>query len=262
MASLGWIYISQTLQDGIKLIEIDFPTASLASTAGDAEGANEMNYCLSYLRQYMRIFQANATTTRIFFPDQSELKVARQGKGMDPNAGSWNLDPVFEQTAFKLDYLTKPSGLADFGIDLSGFNPANQVQDSDQLLVAAYPHFDPREMVAVEKLWQGAAKESGRPLVLFNAELDRIRTGYYPALFYPKMGKLAKEFLPLIETVYYIHNIKGYNGGALLRAYPGPWQVFLRTTDGMKLVHSQEEPLSLKEMALEILPRVSRAARR
>ena len=37
--------------------------------AGDAEGANEMSYSMGFLRQFCRIFQHQAGSTRIFFPD-------------------------------------------------------------------------------------------------------------------------------------------------------------------------------------------------
>jgi hypothetical protein len=53
-------------------------------------------------------------------------------------------------------------------------------------------------------------------------------SGYYPAFFYPKIGKLAKNFLPGFDQAYYIHNFKGAKGGVLFRAYPGPWQVSAR----------------------------------
>jgi len=43
--------------------------------------------------------------------------VARQGKGMDPAAGSRQLDPVFAQTAFRLDFLTRPNAFSDMGFD-------------------------------------------------------------------------------------------------------------------------------------------------
>lgn len=111
----------------------------------------------------------------------------------------------------------------DLGLDLSGFSPASLTAPTDALFVAAYPHFDPREMMAVEKLWLNAAKKTDGdiPIITFNAELDRIRTGYYPSLFYPGVGRLAKEMLPLFERAYYIHNFKGAGGGALFRCYPG-----------------------------------------
>lgn len=68
-------------------------------------------------------------------------------------------------------------------------------------------------MIAVEEIYSGAAKARGVPIIVFNGELDRIRSGYYPPLFYPKIGKLAKEFVPLFETALYIHNFKGSRGG-------------------------------------------------
>lgn len=40
----------------------------------------------------------------------------------------------------------------------------------------------------------------------------------YPPFFYPKLAALSKTFLPKLETVYYIHNFKGRNGGTLFRS--------------------------------------------
>ena len=69
------------------------------------------------------------------------------------------------------------------------------------------------EMIAVDELYQKVAKAANSPIVVFNGELDRIRSGYYPALFFPKLGKLAKSFIPQFEAAYYIHNFKGSRGG-------------------------------------------------
>ena len=244
------------LADGHRLIEIDFPSAGLMAVAGDAEGANEMTYSSQHLRQFCRVFKdkSKAATTRIFFPDFEELKVAQYGKTKDPSAGSWDIDAVWDQTSFQLDYLTKPSGLLDIGIDISGFDPCSRVKPTDELLIMAYPSFDPREMDAVGKIWYGVAKEQGQSIILFNAELDRLRNGYYISLFYPKMAKLSKEFIPNVEAAYYLHNFKGAGGGALFRAYPGPWQVLLRLQEGMVVVHTQEERPTLRQVALELLP--------
>lgn len=112
---------------------------------GDAEGANEMTMSAQFLRQFLIAFQAQAAATRVFFPDKAELQVAREGKGMDPAAGSWTIDPIFDQTRFKLSYLTEPTGLMDWGIDINKgkINIASKVAPSDELLVMAYPHFNP-----------------------------------------------------------------------------------------------------------------------
>lgn len=70
------------LADGAELIEVEFPTASLSSVSGDAEGANEMNFSLRFLRQFLRgSLEQRAATTRVFFPDDKELKLAREGAG-------------------------------------------------------------------------------------------------------------------------------------------------------------------------------------
>ena len=39
------------------------------------------------------------------------------------SAGSRQLDPVFEQTAFKLDYLTRPNAFSDMGFDFGKARP-------------------------------------------------------------------------------------------------------------------------------------------
>lgn len=36
------------------------------------------------------------------------------------------------------------------------------------------------ELSATRQLWDAAAAPEGRPLIIFNGELDRLRGGYYP----------------------------------------------------------------------------------
>ncbi len=45
--------------------------------------------CMSYLRQFMNAWRDNAATTRIFFPDNQELAIARSGQTLDPAAGRY-----------------------------------------------------------------------------------------------------------------------------------------------------------------------------
>jgi Domain of unknown function (DUF1995) len=159
-----------------------------------------------------------------------------------------------------------------------------QIRPSDELYIAAYPHFNVGEIIAIAELWEGTKK----PIVVFNGahaddrchlrcklrmplarragqqhavtflcagELDRVRSGYYPSLFYPKVttaavfghciishnvagpmhlawsaegdvvpsqiGKLAKSFIPSFEAAYYIHNFKGARGGERCRGSLG-----------------------------------------
>ena len=92
---------------------------------------------------------------------------------MDPNAGSWNIDAVWNSTAFQLDYLTKPSGLLDIGIDINKFDPATRVKPSDKLLIAAYPHYDPRYANKLNKYMNNLGINY-RPLCCFSLSVFEI----------------------------------------------------------------------------------------
>jgi len=253
--------VQAALADGMKLVEVEFPTLGLANCPGDSEGVNEMNESAALLRQLCAVFERAGTAegVRVFFPDEKERDVALEdmaGRTMFGN--KWETEPTFRDSPFQLDFLTQPTPLLELGID-TGANVCTRVQRTDELFIAAYPSFNVNEMLAVEQLHANAA--DGRPIVVFNGELDRIRSGYYPAFFYPKIGKLAKNFLPGFDQAYYIHNFKGAKGGVLFRAYPGPWQVLTRRNiDGdeqLTVVHTQETMPTLKEVALDILPRAA-----
>ncbi|KAK3014020.1 hypothetical protein RJ639_008653 [Escallonia herrerae] len=129
-------------------------------------------------------------------------------------------ESVFGGASYKLDYLTKPSFFEDFGF-VTKVKMADRVKSEDELFLVGYPYFNVND---------------------------------YPPFFYPKLGALTKTLFPKMETVYYIHNFKGRNGGALFRCYPGPWKVLKKARNKYVCVHQQEVMPSLKEVALDILP--------
>ncbi|KAJ8432934.1 hypothetical protein Cgig2_023064 [Carnegiea gigantea] len=221
--------------------EIEFPTSGLLSVPGDGEGGTEMTESMQLIREFCDrlVTPEKATRTRIFFPEASEVKVARKS--------------AFEGVSFKLDYLTKPSFFEDFGFSTK-VKMADRVRPEDELFLVAYPYFNVNEMLVVEELYKDAVANTSRQLIIFNGEIDRIRSGYYPPFFYPKLASLTKTLFPKMETVYYIHNFKGKSGGTLFRCYPGPWKVLKRIGNRTVCVHQQDKMPSLKEVALNILP--------
>ncbi|CAI9762561.1 unnamed protein product [Fraxinus pennsylvanica] len=229
------------LKDDKQLMEIEFPTAGLESVPGDGEGGIEMTGSLQLIREFcdLVISPEKATRTRIFFPEASEVTFARNS--------------AFGGASLKLDYLTKPSLFEDFGF-VSKVKMSDRVKPEDELFLVAYPYFNVNEMLVVEELYKEAVVNTSRKLIIFNGELDRIRSGYYPSFFYPKLAALTQTFLPKMETVYYIHNFKGRNGGVLFRCYPGTWKVLRKVRNKYVCLHHQQEMPSLKEVALEILP--------
>lgn len=114
-------------------------------------------------------------------------------------------------------------------------------------------------MIETAALWEGAVAGTARPLVIFNGELDRLRSNYYPPFVYPKLAKVGKEFIPGVEAAYYIHNFKGSKPAVLFRAYPAPWQLYKRVEgddglDELDLVQEWTERPALRSIALEVLP--------
>jgi len=217
-----------------------------------------MNMSMGYLRQFSSAFRDG--TTRIYFPDNRELAVARTGQTMDPSAGRVAMEAKFvDGDPFRYGYLTKQNAAwAMLGVNIQKWSPADLTKPDDTLYLVAYPSFNPREeLAAVYELYERRARDAGTPIVIFNGELDRVRGGYYPGLFFPGIAKLSAEFIPKFTAAYYIHNFKGTRPGALFRCYPGPWQVLRRNPvdpEDMRLIWEGETMPTLRQVSLEILP--------
>lgn len=108
---------------------------------------------------------------------------------------------MFGGASFKLDYLTKPSFFQDFGF-VEKVKMVDRVKEEDEIFVVGYPYFNVdgmpmipvyrlyiitfiltsifcrhAEMLVVEELYKGAVEKTARQLIIFNGELDRIRSG-------------------------------------------------------------------------------------
>jgi hypothetical protein len=248
------------LADGARFIEVEIPPSSVTAVAGDAEGANEMTFSAFLLRDFLREFEREAATTRVFFPDAAEARVVQRGRGMDPAAGSAGVRASFAPGTHKfiVDFLCSPTIFSDMGLDIAKKDVLGCVAPTDTLLVCAYPSFNVNEFIAMADLVRGRADKETPPLICWGGELDRVRSaGYYPAWAYPRVAAAGKAVLPSLETAYYIHNFKGSGGGSLFRCYPGPWQVL--DARGRVVAVSEAMP-TLKTVALDVLPAAAAAA--
>lgn len=75
-------------------------------------------------------------------------------------------------------------------------------------------------------------------MVIINGALDKVRGGYYPGVFFPKLAATVDRFFNKFESVFYLKPIsdKGVYGW-LYRVFPEPWQVVLQT---VKIGKNQE----------------------
>ena len=64
------------------------------------------------------------------------------------------------------------------------------------------------------------------PVVIINGALDKVRGGFYPAVFFPKLAATIDRFYNKFESTLYLKPFsdKGVYGW-LYRCYPEPWQV-------------------------------------
>ncbi|KAF9685595.1 hypothetical protein SADUNF_Sadunf03G0071000 [Salix dunnii] len=239
-------------EDNKQLMEIEFPTAGLESVpgaSGDGEGGIEMTGSMQLIREFCDRFVSpeKATRTRIFFPEANEVKFARQS--------------AFEGSSLKLDYLTKPSFFEDFGF-VEKVKMKDRVKPEDELFLVAYPYFNVNEMLVVEELYKEAVVETARKLIIFNGELDRIRSGCTLCksfLFISAFKAFQLSILFLSEACLSFEDTlpndgDGRSGGTLFRCYPGPWKVLRKVRNAYICLHQQEAMPSLKEVALDILP--------
>ncbi|KAH7863101.1 hypothetical protein Vadar_013363 [Vaccinium darrowii] len=178
------------LKDNKQLMEIEFPTAGLESVPGDGEGGIEMTGSMQLIREFCDLFiiPEKATRTRIFFPEANEVKFARQS--------------IFGGASFKLDYLTKPSFFEDFGF-VSKVRMADRVKPEDEMFLVAYPYYNVNEMLVVEELYNEAVAKTTRKLIIFNGELDRIRSGNqgrhpFQVLSWSMEGTQKSKRIPII----------------------------------------------------------------
>ncbi|KAJ8600709.1 hypothetical protein CTAYLR_003919 [Chrysophaeum taylorii] len=89
----------------------------------------------------------------------------------------------------------------------------------------------------VQPLNLEACEADGSALVCLNGAFDKLRGGYYPRIFFPKLADCIDRFVSRFETIFYLKPLsdKGRSGW-LFRVYPEPWQVVAQSRDSSDVV--------------------------
>ena len=276
--------LQKAREDGVDLGEIQFPPGGLDLAPGDLEGNVECTLTATVLRKILRGMKEEEKIT-VLFPDPTELKLAKRGQtGMCAPDGVappevFQTDPLFEDWRGELNYLDDPNAFSVSGLDKI-FGKSATVNDrvdinEGNMFVCAYPSGNIAELTQTRLLYENIreeneskkSKESDAPasktktkkksLVVVNGELDRTRSNYYPWFWNKNEMEPLREFSQSFEGIYFIHNFKGTNPAVLFRCYPDDWRVFRRRpNDAVECVWSSStRPKSLKEIALDVLPK-------
>lgn len=215
------------LDDGERLLEVEFPplpTAQLESSAVGAYDVLDANIRLAV--DFAKPFAKDGKQVAIAFPDIVEKdRAVQQNNEMDePVPGirfsalrDASLSSIFERI------WTKPD------IEIA-------VRDNDDMFVVIGA--SAQELPDVEKLTEAAGS---RPVILFNLKLDSAR-GDLGLPAFPRKD-MHRRFLSRVLPVYYLRT-RTYSrsltkppylisySGALYRVYPGKYQVLLDTPEG------------------------------
>lgn len=171
---------------GIPLQEVQFPAVPNLATAALNELLDANRAFAKSLLLQLRASLPSNRELSCLLPDAAEADLARKAWRDGLPAPTYALD-------------APPAGL--------------------DVALAANPGFNVSEWFALEKV-------GAKTLIILNADFDRIRSAYYPRIFYPGLWKAKKRFLEDFEETFYFKNLP--DGGALLREFPGPWTVFYR----------------------------------
>lgn len=164
--------------------------------------------------QFVPLFESYGSGLKVLFPDAGAAALARRDWG---------------ETTFKV---------GDVGTSRT---PVEwKISDEDRIFLIVAP--SSVEVEQVEKLVNLAGD---RPVVLLIPQLESVATvgiGY-------AARQLRDRFLSTLETSYYL---KPFDGGAVLRAYPSSWQVWVEKAEAEYELIAEESQKPVGE-ALERL---------
>ena len=145
----------QCLQAGCQLIEVEFPSNRKA----DLSVTETLDTNRRFARDFADSFASLGKSLWMVFPDRKEASLARKSYG--------------ERVPFTLTSIE--------GMKVA---PPDQLP---KLIVSVNPGFNVEE-------WIDLASVAKVPTVVINGNLDRLRNGYYPSLFYPGLARVSREF--------------------------------------------------------------------
>lgn len=251
--------LSAARRDGVLLQEVHFPPCGLEGVAGDVEGNVENNANQRHTRELVSFLRGDELQrARVWMPDATELHLSRVGTSGTsdgvPAPDSASGAGPFASFSGRMSVLFEPSIFTVSGLSrMLGRHPraSQRSADDDSVHVVSYPSGNIDEMLETCELHED---RPSTPLIVVNGELERVRSGYYPAFWArAEMGPL-RLFCPQFQQVYLLHNFKGSNPAVLFRAYPGPFRVLLRQGEGYVCIHETQSYPSLKAVATEIIP--------
>lgn len=261
--------IDQAVRDGRTLLEVEFPSLvggdRTKTQFDDFDNIQELDANRDWCTQLAPMLNAGDRTNWLVFPDDKECELARrawEGQRYRRAAKFTSLRAACGSVAGDgqvtkawgsrfAEAINKLQGGDGILADSSTLDVLDDVAAPCLHLVCQPGNGGPVEdWINVEKLHRA---DPSQVTCVVNGSLDKVRDGYYPALFFPALAATA-PFYRSFEPVFYLKPVsdKGVYGW-LYRVYPEPWQVILQTaksTDrGGKVVMTVEQTPALSSIS-------------
>jgi len=239
--------IDAAISAGVKKIEIEFPPliggSQSKSQFDDFDNVQELDKNKEWTMLLAPMFlgeeEYQKGKTWLIFPDLKECELAKsEWQGQRYREATFTTIEAATNSGGEYDApwgsniisgISKMMGGDDGDAGLLGDQAAlDELQNSANLLLVIQPgNGGPVEdWVNCEKIMATTAHEN-TPMVIINGALDKVKGGFYPAIFFPKLAATVDRFYKKFETVFYLKPFsdKGVYGW-LYREYPQPWQVY------------------------------------
>ena len=118
------------------------------------------------------------------------------------------------------------------------------------LCILVNPGFNIEEWILAADL---SNNETKFPIISINGNLDRLRNGYYPGIFYPGLSKVSKKFYWKAKQAFFLQPIAvdgNRFAGYLAREYPGPFEILSRKRNDpyYQVIHQMENNQDAKSL--------------
>ena len=248
--------IDYAIRDGVTKIEIEFPPliggSQSKSQFDDFDNIQELDKNKDWTMLLAPMFLGDVYyqkgKTWLIFPDLKECEIAKKEW-----AGRRYQEATFTTIEAVTNFVSTGGGSggydAPWGSSLvSGLSKIMGGEKGDAGLLGDQASLDPiiegenspatlwlviqpgnggpvEDWVNCEKM---SSKQPNTPVVIINGALDKVRGGFYPAVFFPKLAATVDRFYKKFESAFYLKPFsdKGLYGW-LFRVYPEPWQVVL-----------------------------------
>ena len=190
-----------------RLVEIDF----IANRKNDLSVAETLDITRAFTGEFIKPFVATyGNDLWLLFPERSEQQLALKAWGLSGDRAPITVTCIKDA----LGYLKKDGAAASTPMP--------------RLMIAVSPGFNIDEYINLAEIGSKMAPDC--PLLIINGQLDRIRNGYYPSLFYPGLAKTV-PFYSSFSYIFWLANLS-FDGnrfaGWISKTFDTEFEVFVR----------------------------------